>query len=258
MERALSGTDDIEEVGVVTPEQIQRFKQDGFFVWPEVFSAAEIDAIRRLCDGFDDEYEHTLAQIGSQGISRAGEIAFTAHLAARSPELARFVVSPPFIDIVTTLIGPDVSLYWDQTVYKRPETARDFPWHQDNGYTPIVPEQYVTCWIPLEDISLDMGPVWVLPKSHLQGTVEHRDTPLGKQCYFGPDPGVPVPIAKGAMIVFSSLLFHRSSANLSAKTRPAYIVQYCAKEARHGDTGLPFQRPVLVEQGRPVPLTESV
>ena len=42
------------------------------------------------------------------------------------------------------LLGPDVRLYWDQAVYKKPETPREFPWHQDTGYVFTEPQDYLT------------------------------------------------------------------------------------------------------------------
>lgn len=235
----------------MTEEQMAAFREDGFFVWEDCLDLDTIQEVRRRIDRFDAENERRLQRVGRDGISRAGEIAFIAHLAERDPVLAEFVVAPLFPEIVSTLIGPDVALYWDQAVYKRAETPRDFPWHQDNGYTPIVPAEYVTCWIPLEDVSLAMGPVWVRPRSHHQGPQPHRETPLGQQCYFGDDAGVPVPVRAGSMIVFSSLLMHRSSPNRTKRTRKAYIVQYCDAGARHGETGEPFSRPVLLHRGQP-------
>jgi len=34
----------------------------------------------------------------------------------------------------------------DQAVYKKPAIPR-IPVHQDNGYTYIEPQQYLTCWL---------------------------------------------------------------------------------------------------------------
>jgi ectoine hydroxylase-related dioxygenase (phytanoyl-CoA dioxygenase family) len=234
------------------------FREEGFFVWEDCLGHESLEEVRRRIDAFDAEHEHRLQAIGREGISRAGEIVFTAHLAEKDPVLSAFVVSPPFLTVIQRLIGPDVALYWDQAVYKRAETRRDFPWHQDNGYTPIVPAQYVTCWVPLDDVTLDMGPVWVRPKTHRLGPQPHRDTPWGRQCYFGDDPGIPVPVRAGSMIVFSSLLMHRSSPNLSGRIRKAYIVQYCHVNSRHGTTGEPLERPAVLRRGFPQPLPPGV
>jgi phytanoyl-CoA hydroxylase len=91
-----------------------------------------------------------------------------------------------------------------------------------------------------------------LPGTHHQGMVKHEDTPIGKQCYFGDDPGTPVPLTKGSMAVFSSLLFHRSGPNTRANTRKSYILQYTPADARHVVTGEPFNRPLIARDGKPV------
>ena len=77
-------------------------------------------------------------------IARAGEITFTTHLVTRSSALRAFCASRLFQNLAHDLIGPDVRLYWDQAVYKKPGTRADFPWHQDNGYTFIEPQEYLT------------------------------------------------------------------------------------------------------------------
>ena len=63
-------------------------------------------------------------------------------------------------DLCADLLGPDVNLYWDQAVYKKPEKPRRVPWHQDNGYTYIEPQQYLTIWLALTDATEDNGCPW--------------------------------------------------------------------------------------------------
>jgi len=168
-------------------------------------------------------------------------------------EIQRFAVQEKFVSITTALLGPEVQLYFDQSVYKRPEANRDFPWHQDNGYVPIEPIHYVTCWLALEDATIANGCVWVLAGSHKQGLVEHRKISLGWQCYFGEEPGIPVELKKGSMVVFNSLLFHRSSPNKSDKTRKGYILQYSCTGAKNPVTGEIFDNgPVIAKSGQPV------
>ena len=69
------------------------------------------------------------------------------------------------------LIGPDVRLYWDQAVYKKPGTESPFPWHQDNGYAFVEPQQYLTCWVALTDATEDNGCPWVVPGLHRRGAL---------------------------------------------------------------------------------------
>lgn len=237
---------------MVTDEQIKQFREEGYFILPDAFAAPEIDAVREPIDRFAAAHEEQLQQRGTSGISRPSEISFTAHLAERDALIWSFVTQPIFIELATTLIAPDIALYWDQSVYKKPETRRDFPWHQDTGYIQVEPQEYLTCWLALEDATVENGCIWILPGSHQQGLVEHQDTPIGKQCYFGDDPGTPVPLRKGGMAVFSSLMFHRSGPNTSDGERKAYIVQYSAANVRDGKTGQPLDKPVIARSGNRV------
>jgi ectoine hydroxylase-related dioxygenase (phytanoyl-CoA dioxygenase family) len=48
----------------------------------------------------------------------------------------------------------------------------------------------------------------------------------------GPDSdGVPVPVRRGSVLVFSSLLMHRSGPNTTDRPRRAWIIQYCGAAA---------------------------
>ena len=76
-----------------------------------------------------------------------------------------------------------------------------------------------------------------------------QKTPIGYQCYFGDDPGVPVELHKGSMAVFQSTLFHRSGPNLSNGMRKAYIAQYSVEGARNAKTGVIFDNGPLIARG---------
>src|SRR5690242_14115399 len=136
---------------ILTSERRVQFEERGFFTLESFFQPEEIQEITRLIDNHAGEHERKLHEAGTQGISRPGEIAFTPHLALNDPRIFDFCAQPKMVQLVTQLIGPDVRLYWDQSVYKQPETPREFPWHQDNGYTPVIPAQYYTCWLALSD-----------------------------------------------------------------------------------------------------------
>jgi ectoine hydroxylase-related dioxygenase (phytanoyl-CoA dioxygenase family) len=128
--------------------------------------------------------------------------------------------------LLEDLIGADVRLYWDQLVYKKPHTRDEFPWHQDNGYTYVEPQQYLTCWVALTDATTDNGCPWIVPGMHRHGTLDHRWTDLGFQCLEKPAQAVALPVRAGSIAVFSSLTPHRTGPNLTDQTRKTYILQY--------------------------------
>jgi hypothetical protein len=60
-------------------------------------------------------------------------------------------------------------------------------WHQDNGYTFVEPQQYLTCWVALTDATEANGCPWVAPGVHKLGTLAHRYVePLGFECFDDP------------------------------------------------------------------------
>lgn len=229
---------------------MRQYKEQGFFVLERYFSEDEIAAVRDRLDRFDQERHQTMNN-KQEGISIPKEIVFTHGIANRDRIVEAFIRHPKFVALTTDILGPNVQLYWDQTVYKRPETKRDFPWHQDNGYVPTDPEHYLTCWVALNDATVENGCIRVLPRSHHNGVVPHKQTDIGLQCYFGEDPGIPVPIPAGSVVAFQSMLFHRSGPNQSSGMRKAYVVQYSVEGMRNPVTGDVFENgPVIARNGQ--------
>ena len=137
-----------------------------------------------------------------------------------------------FSNICRDLIGPDVRLYWDQAVYKKPGTKDEFPWHQDNGYTFIEPQAYLTCWIALTDTDETNGCPWVMPGLHQKGTLFHEPTDLGHEIPLDSSESICLPLKAGSIAIFSSLTPHRTGPNLSDGIRKSYILQYAPDGAK--------------------------
>ncbi len=217
----------------VTAEQATAYDEVGFFVVEDAFDPATVAKVMAEIDPIEHELEELLRQAdgGRIFIARADEITFTTHLVTRSAMLHEFVASSPLIDICADLIGPDVRLYWDQAVYKKPGTVVSFPWHQDNGYAFVEPQQYLTCWIALTDANEENGCPWVVPGLHKMGTLRHHATETGLVCFDEADGAVPASVAAGGIVVFSSLTPHCTGPNRTDQVRKSYIVQYAPEGA---------------------------
>jgi phytanoyl-CoA hydroxylase len=223
---------------LLTEQQIAQYDRAGYFVLEGALDEQSVERVVTELDTFETARVEELRAnpraphaAGEPVISDAAVITFTANLSARSLSLRRFARDALFLNIAHDLVGPDVRLFWDQAVYKKPEGAREFPWHQDNGYTYVEPQGYVTCWIALTEATENNGCPWVMPGLHRLGTLAHHWTDTGFQCEVDPATAVSVPVAAGGVVVFSSLTPHRTGPNLTTSTRKAYILQYGAAEA---------------------------
>ena len=161
------------------------FDRDGFLVLREVIDPSTVAALRAELDELEAEVEQFLAEQrdGRLHIAEAGAITFTVHAVLRSAAARAFAKHPALVGLCRDLIGPDVNLYWDQAVYKKPDKPRRFPWHQDTGYTFVEPQHYLTCWIALTDVTIANGCPWILPRVHRAGTLLHHWVdPIGWEC----------------------------------------------------------------------------
>lgn len=215
-------------------DSVDAFRSHGFVVVPDVFDHRECDEITAHIE--DAAFELAL------GDAIDGPLSYRPMMHLASPALTAVATDARWSEIVQPLLGTgDVRLYWEQAVSKPSQAKTELPWHQDNGYTPLVPEEYLTCWLALDDAELDNGCLWVIPDSHHRGTLPHRNDDGGgpfRVGHAGPDTdGIPVPVQRGSVLAFSSLLMHRSGPNTTDRRRLAWIIQYCSADARSALSG---------------------
>ena len=239
-------------IPTITDAQRKQYDDVGYFVLEDVFTVPEMEEVATRIEALQQKHEAELAaKGGSEGISRAGEITFTHDLAERDTFIKEFCKRPEFVAISTQLLGPDIDLYWNQSVFKQPEGTKEFPWHQDDGYGAVDPSPYLTLWLALNDATPENGCISVLPDSHQKGLIEHQRTPLGMACYSNdaPDQGVRVPVRAGSIAVFTSLTFHKSGPNTSHGTRKAYVIQYSHSPLRWAEGGEIIPNKIPVARG---------
>ena len=245
----------------LTATQVEQFDRDGYVVIDRLLDDDTLAAVTEEVDRFEAKVEAFLRTQPDERvmIAEAGALTVTIHIASRSPVLRALTTSEPLTDLCHDLVGPDVNLYWDQAVYKKPEKPRRVPWHQDNGYTYIEPQQYLTVWLALTDATIDNGCPRVAPGLHKLGTLAHYYVePLGYECFADPPREEAAPVKAGGAVVFSSLMPHLTGPNTTDAVRKAYIIQYAPAGAyTRTDAGdVPCddpdrQYPVL-RDGRPV------
>ena len=251
--------------GELTQTQIDQFDNDGYVIVNDIFTS---DELKELVVITDEAQADAVAYLASQpneriAISEIGAITFAAQIASRKPEIGKFVKNTKIMGACRDLIGPDVRMYHDQAVYKQIEKPRRFPWHQDNGYLFVEPQHYLTCWIALNDVTIENGCPQIISGLHKHGTLSHYFVPtLGYECFENP-PSTPVvaEIKAGGAVFFSSLTPHLTGPNNSNDVRKAYIVQYARHDAvvleGNSSDGAPTGSHAIASEPRGIAVLES-
>ena len=251
--------------GELTQTQIDQFDSDGYVIVNDIFTSDELKELVVITDEAQADAAAFLAAQPNKrvAISEIGAITFAAQIASRKPEIHKFVKNTKIMGACRDLIGPDVRMYHDQAVYKQIEKPRRFPWHQDNGYLFVEPQHYLTCWIALNDVTIENGCPQIIPGLHKNGTLSHYFVPtLGYECFENP-PSTPevAEIKAGGAVFFSSLTPHLTGPNNSNDVRKAYIVQYARHDAvvleGNAADGAPTGSHAIASEPRGIAVLES-
>lgn len=216
----------------ITAAQKQLFQDEGYMILERCLPREHLDLLRENCQSFVDELDAEMDKRGVDriGLSAKGKRYFPGHCYRKKPVLGGFVFSELMAEICRATLGSEAYLFWDQYVVKGTDKDSSFSWHQDSGYVHMDCPMYLTCWIPLDDVTLENGTVYILPYTQvgIKSVVKHIKDPRTNDLvgYFGRDPGMPVIVPAGSIVAFSSYVFHRSGPNLTERFRRVYLPQY--------------------------------
>jgi ectoine hydroxylase-related dioxygenase (phytanoyl-CoA dioxygenase family) len=217
---------------VISEQQKQQFVDEGYFILESVLSPATLGLLSGACEILIDRMHSEMDRLETDQIhiSHRNQRYHIAKQYAEVQGLNAYVFGDLMADICRATIGSDAYLFYDQYVAKAAEVGRPFAWHQDGGYLGFPHTPYVTVWAAVDDMTKENGTVSLLPYSEvgIRSLVEHiRDEESGdKVGYFGTAAGLQAIVPAGTLVVFSSLVFHCSSPNLTSFMRRAYVTQY--------------------------------
>ncbi len=216
-----------------------RLNQEGYALHEQFFGESELAELEVALDRFDPRHLSTDSE---------GRVTFAQKIAEKDPVIKAFACSPKMVEFATSLLGPNIDLYFNQYVVKYPGGDRAFSWHQDDAYSPVEPSPYLTIWVPVNDATPENGCLSVLPGSHFDGLRAHVDSDFGLAGHSmdDPDQGVLVPAKRGTMIAMWSTTLHKSGPNTSGQPRKALVLQYSATGMKHKATGLMIRPRIIV------------
>jgi ectoine hydroxylase-related dioxygenase (phytanoyl-CoA dioxygenase family) len=151
----------------------------------------------------------------------------------------RFVLSRRFAKVAADLLGVEgVRIYHDQALLKEPGGGIT-PWHQDQHYWPLDTDQTVTMWMPLVDLTAEMGTMRFASGSHSDGYL--GDMPISDDSETRFEDYIRehgYPIAPGVAMQAGDATFHYgwtlhgAPGNATARTREVMTIIWFADGAR--------------------------
>ena len=231
----------------LSQEQIKRFNEDGFLPMEDMLTPLEVEALHlRLEDignkvvDFPDEFVQIEPSV-EKGETPADPVRFNNvrkvwHLTRHDALFQRYARHPKILDVVHSLLGPDLKIFVDQTLCKPPKVGSAKPPHQDSAYwTRIDPPNLVICWMALDDATEENGCMRFIPGSHKLGVIEHKHLEDFRveddRVDYASE--VSVPLKAGSCSFHHSLALHRTEANTSDERRIGLTVAYMSAQSKY-------------------------
>lgn len=236
-------------------EQVRFFHEHGYLKAGRVLDEEQIGALRA-----------SLEDIRTGRNSRTAELYEIDEDYRRDPEgnvfhfLGAWLIDEAFHDLLwhpaitvkaAQLLGVPRPRFWhDQVFYKPKRHPGGVTWHQDYSYwTRAYPAGHVTCWVGLDDATLENGCVHYVPGSHRWGLLprisltKDMDAVLEflepeQAAAFRPEPMV---LKAGECLFHHSHTVHGSYGNRSDGPRRGVVLNFMKPDTRCGDG----ERPLL-------------
>ena len=241
---------------MVTEEQAKFFDENGYLRYGKVLEQSEVEA---LIDGLDRIVDIELAggddssvefSVGHRRKVRDAKdeprvLTQYVNMWKRDKDYEKTVRHPLITGIAKTLLKtPEVRLWHDHIISKPPQDNGHFRFHQDFYGWPLSAPRILSCWIALDDATVENGCMHVVPGSHR----DQRFSPEAKKKEeeaSAKDPafkterskmegqpasfGVPVELSTGECMFHHCLNFHATPQNTTNRQRRAFVIIYYAQ-----------------------------
>ena len=140
-------------------------------------------------------------------------------------------------DYCAELIGPNIRFHHGKVNSKLPGSGTAVKWHQDFPFEPMTNDDMITCLLFIDDVTLDNGPLEVIPGSHkgplyphwhdgvFTGAVDSSVVDARR------DRSTRCTGKAGSVCLMHANLLHGSAPNLTDRPRTLYITTYYAEDA---------------------------
>jgi ectoine hydroxylase-related dioxygenase (phytanoyl-CoA dioxygenase family) len=225
---------------VLSQEQVDFYQRNRFIKLKQVLNHETLDFFNTVIT--DQVNKMNQVAIPLENRSTYGKAFLQLfNLWCENSTVKELVFSKRIAKIAANLMQVDgVRMYHDQALFKEAGGGIT-PWHADQYYWPLSSDKTITAWIPLQGVSLDMGPLEFSAGSHV--IVEGRELAIGDESEViiqsklrvTDFPHVIEPFDIGEISFHSGWVFHRAGANVTNEMRKVMTIIYMDKDMRLKD-----------------------
>lgn len=239
---------------MLSQHQVQFFRGHGYLILEErVLDQALLETLRERLDrvvaGTSEGSAESVRNLTGGDLASDRVVVQIVNIWQADPVFRDLIYAPDITGMSAQLVGDDTLRLWhDQIQHKPPVVGAPTEWHQDHPYWPIIePPDLVSCWIALDDATMENGCMRVVPGSHKWGAVPGG---LRSDVHFNPayddgsfiPPGadltpVPCEVKAGSCMFHHCLTWHGSYFNRSPRHRRAIALHYMPGYTRYEPKG---------------------
>ena len=214
--------------------QTQFFKEQGYLLFDQpVFPQAKFDVLKR-------HFEEQLA-IWQATSGKSPEHMDVPHFT--DLELFQWLMADEVLDLVESLIGPDIALWSSHFICKPAGNGKRVPWHEDSAYwgTAVEPMEVVTVWLAVDPSTRENGCLRVIPGTHHNGYSDYDPVAQPEKHVFGTEirrgryddsKAVDLVLQPNQCSIHHAKTIHGSNANTSTLRRCGYTMRYFPTTSR--------------------------
>ncbi len=258
-------------MAIITPDQVAKFRRDGYLRFGRVIDHDQVERLRAAldrtiaeelaCEDVSDrppEFAYGHERKGQGHVTR--DIHQFVNMWKVVPEFAEVIHHPTITEAVRELMGArTVRLWHDQVISKPPGDNRHFACHHDFYFWPLDRPAMITCWLALDDASVANGCMHVIPGSHRDPRFQPTGCDLSEDIHispgpmgpgepaslydavrtWGPDRTVPVELQAGECMFHHCLNYHLTPQNVTDRQRRAFVIIYMPDGTRYNHAQSP-------------------
>ncbi|GLH13258.1 Phytanoyl-CoA dioxygenase, peroxisomal [Gryllus bimaculatus] len=232
---------------MLTKEQKQFYKDNGFIKLENIFTKEEMDA---LSDEYNELFTRKQTESDMEASWKGNDMKEAAketpvvvlsihNLQFHSAIFSRVLQHEKILDALEDIMEtPNILLHHTKAHLKPPSKGAPYLMHQDYHYFPFKKHSMVAVFIHMDDTTPENGGLCVYPGSHKLGPLYDKgseDEKGEKYHYMKPEDfpiekATPIHAKRGDVVVFSYLLVHGSYLNTSERVRRMFLIQLMAAE----------------------------